>query len=331
MDNAAAAFHVLTSDRIVKVIVGPAGAGKTRVLEAIASAWSQGRVVGVTPSQASRDVLAEAGVAESYNFAQFLGHLKDRPGARGPVPLDKGDLIVIDEASIISNPDFADIVGYATRTGAKVAVALDHQQLQAVENGGGASLVTRKQGYVQLREPVRFTEQWERSASLGLREGKIAALADPAEHGRIRAGAAEDILEAAAQAYVAHMLEGRDSLLIARSHELRREACRRVRDHLQHLGLVATEGPSIEIADGRRATAGDLIVCTENDHSVDAGAGGTLANMHVRRIEAITPAGPVMARYRGYQAQLAGQPIGGTFSLAAAFLRQASDMSLSPR
>jgi hypothetical protein len=296
MDQAAAAFHVLTSDRRVEVIVGPAGSGKTRVLAAIGAAWSHSRVVGVTPSQASRDVLAESGVAESYNFAQFLGHLKGRRGARGPVELQQGDLIVIDEASMISNPDFADIVGYATMIGAKVAVALDHQQLQAVENGGGASLVTRKQGYVQLREPARFAEPWERSASLGLREGKTGALADYAEHGRIRAGAAEDILEAAAQAYVAHMLEGRDSLLIARSHELRREACRRVRDYLQHLGLVATEGPSIEIAGGQRATAGDLIVCTENDHSVDAGAGTTLANMHVLRIESITPAGLVVRR-----------------------------------
>jgi AAA domain/TrwC relaxase len=296
LDQAAAAFHVLTSDRRVEMIVGPAGSGKTRVLAAIAAAWSQGRAVGVTPSQASRDVLAEAGVAESYNFAQFLGHLKYRRGARGPVPLHQGDLIVIDEASMIGNPDFADIVGYAVRTGAKVAVALDHQQLQAVENGGGASLVTRKQGYVQLREPVRFTEQWERSASLGLREGKIAALADYAEHGRIRAGPAEDILEAAAYSYVAHRLDGRDSLLIARSHELRRELSRRVRDDLQHLGLVAADGPSIEIAGGQQATAGDLIVCTENDHSVDVGAGRTLANMHVLRIESITPGGPVVRR-----------------------------------
>jgi hypothetical protein len=253
-------------------------------------------VVGVTPSQSSRDVLAEAGVAESYNFAQFLGHLKDQRGARGPVKLNQGDLIVIDEASMFSNPDFADIVDYATRIGVKVAVALDHQQLQAVENGGGASLVTRKQGYVQLPEPVRFTEEWERSASLRLREGRISALADYAEHGRIRAGTAEEILEAAAQAYVAHTLEGKDSLVIARSHELRREACRRVRDDLQHLGLVARDGPSIEIADGQRATAGDLIVCTENDHSVVAGEGKTLANMHVLRIESITQAGPIVRR-----------------------------------
>jgi AAA domain/TrwC relaxase len=296
MDQAAAAFRVLTSDRRVEVIVGPAGAGKTRVLAGIGRVWPKGRVVGVTPSQASRNVLAVAGVSECYNFAQFLGHLKDRRGARGPVELSRGDLIVMDEASMISNPDFADIVDYAARSGAKVALALDHQQLQAVENGGGASLVTRTQGYVQLPEPVRFTEEWERSASLALREGKTAALTDYAEHGRIRAGTAEEILEAAAQAYVAHTLEGRDSLLIARSHEVRREACRRVRGDLQHLGLVTRDGPLVEIADGQQATVGDLIVCTNNDRSVHAGEGEMLANMHVLRIEAITPKGPVVRR-----------------------------------
>jgi conjugative relaxase-like TrwC/TraI family protein len=296
MDQAAAAFHVLTSDRRVEVIIGPAGAGKSYVLAAIGRAWPHGRVVGVTPSQSSRDVLAGAGITECYNFAQFLGHLPDRRGARGPVELGPGDLIAMDEASMFSNPDFADIVDYAAQTGAKVAVALDHQQLQAVESGGGASLVTRKQGYVQLPEPVRFRERWERTASLGLREGKISALADYAEHGRIRAGTAEEILEAAAQAYVAHRLEDKDSLVIARSHELRREACRRVRDDLQHLGLVARDGPAIQIADGQQATAGDLILCTSNDHSVDAGEGKTLANMHVLRIEAITPDGPMVRR-----------------------------------
>jgi ATP-dependent exoDNAse (exonuclease V) alpha subunit len=104
MDQAAAAFHVLTFDRRVEVIVGPAGSGKTRVLAEIGRAWSHGRVVGVTPSQSSRDVLGQAGAAESYNFAQFLGHLKDRRGALGPVELSRGDLIVMDEASMLSNP-----------------------------------------------------------------------------------------------------------------------------------------------------------------------------------------------------------------------------------
>jgi hypothetical protein len=143
---------------------------------------------------------------------------------------------------------------------------------------------------VQLPEPVRFTERWERSASLGLREGTAGALADYAEHGRIRAGTAEEILDAAAQHYVAHTLEGKDSLLIVPSHELRREACRRIRDDLRHLGLVARHGPSLQIAGGQRAAIGDLLVCTENDHSVDSGEGETLANKHVLHIDEVVAA-----------------------------------------
>jgi hypothetical protein len=61
-------------------------------------------------------------------------------------------------------------------------------------------------------------------------------------------------------------------------------------------GAGGRDGPSIEIADGQRATVGDLIVCTSNDHSVDAGGGKTLANMHVLRVEAITSQGPVVRR-----------------------------------
>jgi AAA domain-containing protein len=176
-DQAAAAFHVLTSDRRVEVIVGPAGAGKTRVLAEIGKAWPGGRVVGVAPSQSARDVLAAAGVAESHNFARFLGHLKDRRGALGPVELARGDLIVIDEASMLSNLDLADIVDYAARTGVKVAMALDHQQLQAVENGGGASLITLGERYsaqaainkCHIQHPARHESGG--MAAVGMRAG----------------------------------------------------------------------------------------------------------------------------------------------------------------
>ena len=104
IDQAAAAYAALSSGRVATVINAPAGSGKTRVLTAIGRAWAaagKGRVIGVTPSQSSRNTLA-AGVAESYNSAKFLGHLPGRRGARGAVPLQPGDLLLIDEASMLS-------------------------------------------------------------------------------------------------------------------------------------------------------------------------------------------------------------------------------------
>ena len=142
-DQAAAALAVLTDGRRVSVINAPAGSGKTWVLAAAGRAWAAaglGRVIGITPSQSARNTLA-AGVPESCNSAQFLGHLPGQRGARGPVALRPGDLIVMDEASMISNPDLADVVTQADASGAKVILAGDTQQLQAVENGGGMSLL----------------------------------------------------------------------------------------------------------------------------------------------------------------------------------------------
>jgi AAA domain len=88
-DQAAAVLSVLTDGRRVSVINAPAGSGKTWVLAAVGQAWAAaglGRVVGITPSQSARNTLA-AGVPESYNTAQFLGHLPGQRGARrDPAP-----------------------------------------------------------------------------------------------------------------------------------------------------------------------------------------------------------------------------------------------------
>ena len=48
-------------------------------------------------------------------------------------------------------------------------IAGDHEQLAAVESGGGMMLLARRLGYVQLAEAVRFT------AAVGT--GRVAAAA----------------------------------------------------------------------------------------------------------------------------------------------------------
>ena len=157
-DQAAAAWSALTDGQLVSVINAPAGSGKTRVLAEAARIWAEaglGSVIGITPSQSARNTLA-AGVPVAYNSAQFLGHLPGRRGARGPVRIGPGTLLVIDEASMLSGPDLADLIAYAADRGAKVILAGDVSQLQAVENGGGMALLAAALGYVRLAEPVRF-------------------------------------------------------------------------------------------------------------------------------------------------------------------------------
>jgi hypothetical protein len=297
-DQAAAALSVLTDGTRVSVINAPAGSGKTWVLTETGRAWAAaglGPVVGVTAAQSARNTLA-AGVPVSYNSAQFLGHLPGRRGARGPVQTGRRPLLLVDEASTMPGPDLADLIAWAQDHDGKLILAGDTSQLQAVENGGGMSLLADTLGYARLAEPARFRATWEQQASLRLRDGDTTVLADYDQHGRIHGGDPEQIMDAAAAAYVALTTDGTDTLLMAAEHTLRRELSRRIRDDLITLGIVQPS-PAVTIADGAQASPGDLITCTRNDHTIEAGEPGrTLANGDLLRIEAVTAAGLIVRR-----------------------------------
>jgi len=131
---------VLTDGKRVSVINAPAGSGKTRVMTEAARVWAAaGRpVVGITPSQSARNTLA-AGVTESYNAAQSLGHLPGQRGGRRPLDIAEGVLLLIDESSMIPAPDLSDLVSLAEERSAKMVLAGDTGQLQAVETAVIAS------------------------------------------------------------------------------------------------------------------------------------------------------------------------------------------------
>src|SRR5260370_15924823 len=149
-------------------------------------------------------------------------------------------------------------------------------------------LLASRLGYVQLAEPVRFTAQWERDASLRLRQGDATALDDYDQHGRIHGARPEEAMDQAVKAYIASYLAGRDVILAAADWARCRELSARIRDDLIHLGLVDA-ARTVRIAAGAKAGTGDLIICRENDHTIDAGEPRrTLANGDILRIEAIT-------------------------------------------
>ena len=197
---------------------------------------------------------------------------------------------------MISITHLAVITEYVARNGCKLVLAGDQEQLAAVEGGGAMMLLADRLGYVQLAEPVRFAAAWERTASLRLRRGDVTALDEYDQHGRIRGAPPDHALDQAARAYLATYLTGRNVLLMAADWARCRELSARIRDDLIHLGLV-NSGPTIRIADGAEASAGDLIICRANDHRLEAGESGrALANGDVLRIEAIARRGILVRR-----------------------------------
>ena len=145
-DQAAAALSVLADSRRVSVLNAPAGAGKTRVLAEIAKAWQGagfGPVIGITASQSARNTLAAGGSSPTTAPGSSATSPAGAQGAtcrsqRNPPGHRRG---VNDD-----DPDLADLITLAERHQGKVIAAGDTEQLQAVQGGGGMSLLADRLG-----------------------------------------------------------------------------------------------------------------------------------------------------------------------------------------
>ena len=81
-------------------------------------------------------------------------------------------------------------------------------------------------------------------------------------------------MDEARKAYLAGFLQGKDVLLMAQTNEHAREMSARIRDDLQHLGLVE-RGAEASLRAGAKASVGDLIVTRRNDHGLGIANGNT--------------------------------------------------------
>ncbi len=287
-DQAKAAYGILTSGRAIDILVGAAGTGKTRTVAVLARAWRDagiGRVVGLTTSTSAAHTLAGEGLADSSNLAVFLGRIKDSDRTRGHLPVRPGDLLVLDEASMVPTGDLAAVEAIATRVGAKILLTGDPAQLSSPGAGGAMRLLADDHGYYQLVTVQRFDAEWEREASLRLRAGDADVLAEYDQRGRILEGTAQEMAAAAVRRWLADYLSGKESLLMAGTNVQAADLARRARDSLAALGVVGRDD-LIELADGNVAGPGDLIVARQNDRIVAGEPGRSLANRDLLRIEA---------------------------------------------
>ncbi len=181
---------------------------------------------------------AHEGLADSYNIAEFLGKVEGSDELRRPVPLHRDDVLVLDEASQLSTADLAMIGEAAGQAGARVIVTGDTAQLGAVEAGGMFRLLAQEVPAAQLHEVRRFDAEWERQASIRLRNGAPAAVATYDRHGRIRAADEEAAYDRAASMWLADHLRGKDVLLLVGSNAEAAKLSRRVQAKLIQIGTV---------------------------------------------------------------------------------------------
>ena len=304
LDQAVAVEKVATSGRVLDVLVGPAGTGKSTTMAGLRAAWEAehgpGSVVGLAPSAAAAEVLAqELGIA-TENTAKWLtewrrtpelvarrGVLAERlqhhprplsPGAQqlrlavaaldddiAARKLRPGQLVVVDEASLAGTFSLDELVSAARGAGAKVLLAGDWAQLSAVDAGGAFGLLVRDRAELapQLTEVRRFHNEWERVASTALRLGREEAVATYEDHGRVSGGGRPEMLERLYQSWKADVAVGKSSLMIAPDTATVAELNRRARQDRVDAGEVLADG--VALAGGQVAGVGDVVVTRENN------------------------------------------------------------------
>ena len=301
-EQAEAVVRMLTAATAATALIAPAGAGKSHTMAAFAGLWkllTGRRVIGLTTSTNAARVLANEGLAESYNIAEFLGKVEGSDELLRPVPVHAGDVLVIDEATQASTADLAMLMEAARVAGARVVLVGDTQQLGSPEAGGMFRLLAAEVPAAELTEVRRFQAEWEADASIRLRAGEPGVIAVYDRHGRIRAADQETAYERAAGAWLADHLRGKDTLLLAGSNEEAANLARRVQARLIQAGKVGAPvgyQSQAPLADGNQAHPGDLIRARLNTE-IDAG-GQKLTNRDTLKITAIRGPGAEVRRQK---------------------------------
>lgn len=290
-DQAAAVYGVLTSGRRIDVLEGYAGTGKSYTVSRLAELWREmtgGNVVGLTTAQSAARVLQDEGLDHAFNIAKWIKH-----GSR----LAPGQLVVVDEASMVTTDHMTQIQQAADKVGAKILLTGDSEQLAAPGAGGLMRQVVAEQGSFKLTKVFRFKADWEKDASVRLRAGDEDVLSVYDQHGRLRGGTREEMETQAVEAYLADHLSGKESLLLTATNGRAHELAGRVREALVQLGRVSDE-QTVQVRGGNKAGAGDLITARRNEKGIPLTVGGTrrmLTNRDRLEVTNVTPDGKVWA------------------------------------
>jgi hypothetical protein len=122
-----------TSGHRIQCAIGRAGAGKTTTMAAARDAWQTAgwRVIGTAVKGEAARTLGAATGMPTETLAWYLAH--DDPHT---APLDARTVLIVDEASTISDRDLDRLMWLAGQTGATLRLIGDPAQHGAVEAGG---------------------------------------------------------------------------------------------------------------------------------------------------------------------------------------------------
>ncbi len=286
-EQSQAARHLTGPERI-GAVVGMAGAGKSTMLGAARQAWEADgyRVMGAALAGKAAEGLEESSGIASRTLASW-----ERSWERGRDTLGPRSVLVIDEAGMIGSRQLSRVLAEADRSGAKVVLVGDPEQLQPIGPGAAFRAVAERVGFVELGEVRRQREGWQRDASVDFARHRTAeGLTAYAERGAVRF---EADTGAARQAIVADLIADMDArpdgsrLALAHRRVDVAELNDAIRAARQSRGELGGE-QVYRTNEGERAFAvGDRLLFRENnrDLGVKNGMLGTVERAELGRLE----------------------------------------------
>lgn len=315
--RAAAANVLLSGNRLDAVVGPAGTGKTTTlgaVKAAWEASFGAGTVVGLAPAAASAEVLGRELELTTENVAKWLyesvgqgagnraaqffdteQRLTNQWAAVGPYAtrlaqqaawlaaeqdrwrFHPNQLVIVDEASMVSTLQLSALVQQARGAGAKVLLVGDPGQLDAIDAGGVLGWLDRQGKTVRLSTIWRFKEAWEQGASLKLRAGDFGAIADYDSHGRIQHGVHLDMVDQAYLRWKADILAGKSSILIAADNDTVGMLNQRAQADRVVQGAVDAED-SVRLSDGLHAGTGDTVIARQNDRAITDSSGDFIRN-----------------------------------------------------
>jgi conjugative relaxase-like TrwC/TraI family protein len=294
--QAALVRAMCTSGARLQLAIAPAGAGKTTAMRTLAGAWtdSGGHVVGLAPSAAAATQLHDATGAPAETLAKLTWSIR-----HGDLPdwvrrIGRSTLVIIDEAGMADTLSLDTAVNFIIGRGGSIRLVGDDQQLAAIGAGGVLRDIQGSHGAVRLTELHRFSDPAEAAATLALREGRPEALGFYLDRRRVHVGDPTTTLDSVFNAWQTDRSQGLDTIMLGPTRELVRGLNQRAQGHR----LAGTApGRQVELADGNRASVGDLVITRSNDRRLRVSATDWVKNGDRWTILNLTSAGGVRVRH----------------------------------
>ncbi|YCI04519.1 Ti-type conjugative transfer relaxase TraA [Ensifer sp. D2-11] len=277
------AVRHVTGDDAIAAVVGLAGAGKSTLLAAARLAWESEnrRVFGAALAGKAAEGLEDSSDIRSRTLASW-----ELAWASGRDLLQRGDVLVIDEAGMVSSQQMARVLKGVEEAGAKAVLVGDTMQLQPIQAGAAFRAISERVGFAELPGVRRQRDAWARDASRLFARGNIEeGLGTYARHGRIVAAetreeiigrivadwadARKQALENSVSGGSEGRLRGDELLVLAHTNDDVRKLNEALRSVMTDEGAL-TGARAFQTARGlREFAAGDRIIFLENARFVE--------------------------------------------------------------